>query len=192
MFNKDYWRSSAEKLSNVRYLALIAAFVAMKTIVSGFYIPVGENLRIGLSFLFTSVEAAIIGPVAAVVSGFVTDILGFMLFPSGPFFFGYTISSMAGGLVYALFLYRKRITVLRLAGAKLIVNMFVNVVMGSIWSAMLYSKGYLYYLAKSLTKNTMMLPIEVILMTAVFNIMIPILTSRKLIVAQDKLPIHLK
>ena len=193
MFSKEYWKSSADKLKSVRYLALIAAFTAMKCIVSGIYIPVGENLRIGISFLFTTVEAAIIGPVAAMLSGAVTDIVSFMIWPSGPFFFGYTLSSICGGLVYALFLYRRRITVLRLFGAKFVVNYAVNVLMGSVWSAMLYSKGYIYYAGKSLIKNTLMLPVEVILLTAVFNILLPVLTSRKLITApQDKLPVKFK
>lgn len=41
------------------------------------------------------------------VFGFVEDILGFILQPTGDFFPGYTLSTMAGVLVYALCFYRR-------------------------------------------------------------------------------------
>jgi hypothetical protein len=115
-----------------------------------------------------------------------------MLFPTGPFFFGYTVSAMAGILVYALFFYRKQITVLRIAGARFCVNYFVNVLMGSLWSAMMYGKGYIYYFSKSIVKNTLLLPIEIILMIIVFNLMIPQMESRKLIIPQKQRPVPLR
>ena len=37
------------------------------------------------------------------------------------------------------------------------------------WKAMLYGKGYLYYLTSGAIKNTLMLPVEVFLMWAVLN-----------------------
>ncbi len=33
-----------------------------------------------------------------------------------------------------------------------------NVLLGSVWKAMLYGKGYLYYFTSGLVKNTTMLP----------------------------------
>ena len=56
----------------------------------------------------------------------VEDILGFILQPTGDFFPGYTLSTMAGVLVYALCFYRARITVLRIVLANLVVNLLVN------------------------------------------------------------------
>ncbi|NCB33207.1 MAG: ECF transporter S component, partial [Erysipelotrichia bacterium] len=98
---ESIWKSSAQKLKSTRYLAIIAAMIAMKTVVSFWYIPVGENLRVGLSFLLVALEAAMLGPIAGMVSGFVTDIVSFIIAPSGPFFFGYTLTAMLGSLCYA-------------------------------------------------------------------------------------------
>ena len=44
-----------------------------------------------------------------------------------------------------------------------------NVLLGSVWKAMLYGKGYLYYLTSGAVKNTIMLPIEVFLTWVVLN-----------------------
>ena len=78
MFTKEYWKSSAEKLRSTKYLAIMAATIAMKTALSFFYIPISENLHISFGYLLTAIEGAVLGPVAAAVSGGVTDIVKFM------------------------------------------------------------------------------------------------------------------
>ncbi len=192
MFTKDYWKSSAEKLKSTKYLALIGLFIACKVIVSFISIRVSENLYVSISFLFTSVEGAIIGPVAGMVSGAVTDVVGYMVNSRGYSFFpGYTLSAMLGLFVYAIFLYRQKITIVRIAAAKAIVNYGVNVLLGSVWSAMMMSKGYIFYATQSLIKNSILLPFEIIALVALFNMLIPTLVRQKLIIPQDPLPIRL-
>ena len=94
-------------------------------------------------FLSRSLCALVCGPVMGLVFGFVEDILGFILHPTGEFFPGYTLSTMAGVLVYALCFFRRRITVVRLIAANLLVNLLVNAAMGSIWSTMV--RGGVYW-----------------------------------------------
>ncbi len=184
MLTKEYWKSSAEKLRSTRYLAMIATMVAMKIVLSYFTIPISESLRITLGFLITTLEGAILGPVSAAVSGMVTDLVGFAIHPTGPFFFGYTLSAMLGPFIYGLYFYRQKVTLPRIILAKATVNYFVNVLIGSLWTATLYSRGYVYYATASLIKNTTMLPIEVALIFLVFKAVGPYLESRGLIVPQ--------
>ena len=191
MFNREYWASSAEKLRSTKYLAIMAAMIAMKIVVASYYLPLGDNLRVYVSFLLVALEACILGPVAGMVSGALSDILGFMIFPNGPFFLGYTLTAMSSSLIYSLFLYRTQITAARLASAKVLVNYLVNVLMGSLWSAILYSRGYWYYLVKSLIKNTLLLPFEIAALIAVFNLLLPYLIKTNLAVRQDSLPIRI-
>ena len=188
----DYWKSSAEKLKSVRYLALLALFIGIKTVLAGVYIPVSENLRISVTFLVTTVEAAIFGPAAGIISGAVTDILGYMLFPTGPFFIGYTITAMSSLLIYSLFFYRRQISVAKIIGAKTLVNYLVNVLMGSLWSSIMFGKAYMFYMAKSLVKNSILLPAEIIMIIIVFNLMIPFLEKQKLIIPQKTRPVPLR
>ena len=187
MFTKEYWHSSFSKLKSTRYLALMAIMIAMKIALSFFSVPlpIGDNLRLTFGWLVAGVQGAILGPGAAAVSGAISDIVGFMIRPTGPFFFGYTISEMLGSFVYGLFFYRKKITLPRIAMAKATVNYVVNVLIGSIWSAMLYSKGYIYYASKSLVKNTILLPFEIVLIWLVFQNVGPYLEHRGLISKQD-------
>ena len=189
---KEFFTSSYGKMRSVKYLALMAVFVALKTATSGIFIPVAENLRISLSFLFMSVAGAILGPVAGMVVGLVGDIVGYMMFPTGAFFIGYTISAMAGILVYALFLYHQKITIPKLILAKAVNNYIVNVLMGSCWSAMLYSKGYWFYFTNSIIKNTVLLPLEILGLIAVFDLILPVLNRRNLISPPTAPPVRWK
>lgn len=181
----NLWKSSAEKLHQTKYLALMAAMIALKTVLSMYYIPVSENLRVSISFLIVALEASIVGPAASIVSGAVTDLVSFVLFPDGAFFFGYTITAMLGELIYALFLYQKKITWQRLFLSKLLNNYLVNVLLGSLWSAILYSKGYYWYLARSAVKNTILLPFEVLALAALFKLLLPVLQKRGWIMKQS-------
>ncbi|MBR2594764.1 MAG: folate family ECF transporter S component [Solobacterium sp.] len=186
MFTKEYWKSSAAKLRQTKYLAIMATMIALKAVLANFSIPLSETLRINFGYMVTSVEAAVVGPVAGMISGAVSNTVNFMIRPSGTFFVGYTISAMLGELFYGLFFYRRRITLPSIIAAKASVNYLINVLLGSLWSSMLYSKGYIYYAGKSVIKNTVMLPIEITLLFLIFKMVLPFLQRRQLVVPQDK------
>ena len=167
-FCAQYWREAKKSLKSLRLLVLAALLVAGRVAITGFPIMVGENLKISFGFFLNALGSLIYGPYVGILTGFATDILGVILHPMGPFFPGYTLTAMAGSFVYALFLYRAR---------KLCVNIFVNVGLNCLWSAMLYSKGYLFYLGQSLFKNLLMLPVEIVILLTFLRIMLPVLSS---------------
>lgn len=181
IFSYSYWKMAMNEKNKTNILAITAFMIALQIAMSSFFIPVGENLRIYFSFVTTAVSCLIGGPVLALCYGFIADNIGFILHPLGAYFPGYTITAMSGAFLYAIFFYHKRITITRIFLCKLTVNLFVNVLMGSLWSAMLMGKGYYYYFAKSIVKNTLMLPIEVILLVSVFQLVLPILYEKGII-----------
>ncbi len=180
MFSKEYWQSSAEKLKSVRYLSIMGMMIALKICLSGVYFPVGENLHISITFIIVAIEASILGPVSGMVSGAITDIVSFMIHPDGPFFAGYVLTAMLGEFIYGLFFYQKKVSLKNIIPAKIVMNYFVNVLIGSLWSSMLYSKGYIYYMTKSTIKNTTMLPIEIAVLFIAFKMVSPILEKKRL------------
>lgn len=186
VFAPGYWRTAAGELKDLRRLVFAALCCALSIVVGALYVVVGDNLRVYFTFFITAVGCAVYGPVVGMLAAAVTDTLNFVLFPSGPYFPGYLLSEMLASLIYGLFLYRKKITVLRLFGAKFLVNYLCNVVLGSLWSQMLYGKGYLYYLAKSLVKNSLLLPIEVMLLAALFAMLVPVFSRLGLLPHHDQ------
>lgn len=91
------------------------------------------------------------------------------------------LTTILGCIVYALFFYRARITWRRIILAKLLTNI-QNVFLGSLWSAILYSKGYLYYMATSAVKNALYLPLQILMIGFLFQALLPVLGR------QGKLP----
>lgn len=184
-FTSSYWKQAASDAKSIRMLTVAALLIALRIVLKNFHIPIAEGMNIYFGFFLNAMGAMIYGPVMGILTGFVVDILGFVLSPSPyGFFFGYTITAMAGSFIYALFLYRTRISVLKIALAKLCVNVFVNVGMGALWSTILYGKGYLYYLARSIVKNIVCLPAEIVLLVLFLQVMLPILQRMKLIPRQ--------
>jgi ECF transporter S component (folate family) len=121
MFTLSYWKKAFHQIKNIRVLALCSIFVAMQVMSSSVFVQVSENLRIYFSFNFTALFSCIGGPVMALISGFCADIISFMLFPSGAFFFGYTLSAMLGAFLFALFLWDTRITILKLIFSRVVI-----------------------------------------------------------------------
>ena len=148
-FSRAYWKEASAEMRHVRILAIAALCMALKMAIASFRIPVADNLYVYFTYLITAVQCAVCGPVVGVLCGGIGDLIEFAIHPNGPFFPGYTLSSMAGAY-------------------------------------MLYSKGYLYYFAKSLVKNTIMLPIEIVLLVLFLRMLIPYLEGNNWIVPQGK------
>ena len=80
---------------------------------------------------------------------------------------------MLGSMLYALAFWRRPICFIRILLTKLVINLGVNVMLGALWSAFLYSKGYYYYLMRSLTKNLILWPIESVILFFFLRVILP-------------------
>lgn len=178
-----YWADARAQLKNVRMLTLAGIITAASIVLESFPIYLlGTSLKIYFSFLVISLGCYVYGPAVGILVGFANDTLGFLISNFGePYFPGYLITAMLSGLIYGTLLYRQRITVLRLVVVRLIINYGSNVLLGSVWKAMLYGKGYYYYFTTGLIKNTTMLPIEVLLMVLMFQLALPALARSGLL-----------
>lgn len=185
IFTSKYWTTSTSELKKLRTLTFAGMTIALSISINSFYVPVGENLHISLTFLVLSIGSLIFGPVTGLFVGAIYNTLDFFIHPSGVFFPGYTLSSMLELFIYGLFLYRSRITILRIFLAKFIVNYGIHVCLGSLWSKMLFNKGYLYFFTKSILKNTIMLPIEVIMFVLLLQLLLPVLMRIGIVKKQD-------
>ena len=182
--SKEYWKDARKSMGDLRLVVFAALMIAMARALSLLpSIPIGHT-KLSFGFLARSLCALVCGPLMGLAYGFAEDILGFILQPTGDFFFGYTLSTMVGVLVYALFFYRARVTVLRLAAANLVVNLLVNAAMGSLWTMMVRGGGYWGWFTVSLSKNLVTIVPKVILLYILFRALLPILQRMGVIPGQ--------
>lgn len=174
-FSRTYWKDAQKTMGTLRMVVfaalMIAAARALSLIPS---IPIAHT-KLSFGFLARAMCALVCGPTMGLAYGFAEDILGFILHPTGDFFFGYTLSTMLGVLIYALCFYRARITVLRLVVANTLVNVFVNAIVGSVWTMMVRGGGYWGWFTVSLSKNLVTIVPKVILLYLLFQALLPIL-----------------
>ena len=165
VFSAAYWRAAKAEFRNVRVLAFSGLVCAMAIVLESLPIYLlGPSLKIYFSYLVVSLGCMCYGPLVGMLCGAVIDSLGFLLAGYGePYFPGYLLTAMLSGLIYGVALYRRRPTVARILVTRLLINYGSNVLLGSVWKARLYGKGYLYYAATGLAKNTVLLPLEVFL-----------------------------
>ena len=180
-FSREYWKESLKSFRSLRGMVFAALMIAACIVLSHFSIKVSETLTISFSFLARALCALVYGPIGALVFGAAEDILNFFLNSKGYVFFpGYTLTTMLGCLTYALFFYRTRITVVKIFLAKLLTNL-QNVILGALWSSILYSKGYLYYMAKSAIKNAVSLPVFTLMLVLLFQALLPAMQTMNII-----------
>ena len=183
-FTPAYWREASAAMSSLKLLVFAALMVAVTRALSMIPgIPIAHT-KLTWGFLSRSLCALVCGPVMGLVFGFVEDILGFILHPTGDFFPGYTLSTMVGVLVYALCFFRRRITVVRLVAANLLVNLLVNAGLGSIWSTVVRGGVYWGWFIPSIAKNIVTILPKAAVLYFLFQALLPILQRMNLIPRQ--------
>ncbi len=152
--------------------------MAIQVVLTAFYIPVTDTLRITFSFVVMLLVGTMVDVKTAVLYGFLEDIIAFIAFPSGPFFFGYTLGTMVAMAIYSLFLH-KEVTTKRIILAKTAVTILHNIILNSLWNSLLYSNGFLYYFSLSVPKNLISLPFEIAICIVLYRAIGPLLTKTR-------------
>lgn len=176
-FSRAYWRYAVHDAKQLRTLVfsalMVAACVALSYLKS---VPVVNNIRVSWGFLARALCALVGGPVNALLFGFVEDTVSYFMNPTGGYNPFYIFTTMLGVFTYALFFYRAEVTVLRVFLAKLATNI-QNVFIGGLGTYLWYSggKGYGAIVAGSAVKNAIMLPVQTVMLAALFAALLPVL-----------------
>ena len=157
------------KNSNVKKLAEISLLIALEVILTRFCSINTAILRIGFGFLPIAIIAMMYGPISAGMAYAVGDILGMMIFPSGSFFPGFTLTAFLTGVAYGLVLYKKPKTWWRIILAVCIVCLGINLCLDTVWLHILMGQGYLALLPTRILKVAVMIPIQTILIGIVWK-----------------------
>lgn len=165
-------KNSAKNLKNTRVLCTAAIFTALFVILYAFKLAILPELRITFTFIPLALAGWLLGPVPAMLVGLVGDIIGCILFPSGAYFPGFTLTKLLSGFIYGIFLYRQnpKKNFLPVLFAEISVNMLMNVLLNALWLSVLFGKAWSVYVASHFIKNIFALPIEVILLLLIIRI----------------------
>ena len=147
-----------------KQIIFFGLFIALEVILTRFLSIQTPIVRIGFTFVPIAASAIMFGPMFAGICAALADILGMILFPSGPFFPGFTASAFLTGAVYGFVLYGKQISIYRITIAALIVSIFINLGLDTIWLQILTGQGVLALLPARLIKCAIMIPLQILLL----------------------------
>ena len=179
-FSKAYWRDAAAELKDTHMLVFAALMIALRLVMKQISIPITPFLRINVAYFVNALGAMVFGPVFAMICAAVTDVLGYIIRPDGVYFLPFILTEIGGSLVFALFLYRAKITPARVMLSRFTINLVINVLLQTpimMWYYALYMGGKQYTFAMAvpgMIKNILMFPIESVLLSLFLGIMLPI------------------
>ena len=159
-----------KKLKNVQVLTVSAFLLAIATVLGFLKVPLNPLVELRFAFLPIAVAGSLFGPGIGVIVGMLSDILGYLAKPTGPFFPGFTISSMVSGLLYGAFFYNKKITIGRVVLAELAQSIVISLLINSVNLSILYKNAFPAVLSARVLKTLVMFPINTALLFAVLQL----------------------
>ena len=189
-FSKAYWKDAAAEMKSLKMLVVTALMVALRIVLKPLAIPLGPQLSIQTAMLATSLGAMIFGPVVAIPAAMISDTIGFMIYPTGDYFLPFMLTEIASTMIYALCLYRSKVTPTRVMLSRFFICLFVNVIM----QQFIYAWWYAYIgnpeeaketilgimTLSRILKNVAMFPIESVVLTLFLKFLLPVTRRAKL------------
>ena len=189
-FSAAYWRDAANEMKSTKMLVITALMIALRVAMKPLAIPLGPQLSIQTAMLATSLGAMIFGPVVAIPAAIVSDTVGFMIYPTGEYFLPFVLTEIASTMIYALFLYRAKVSPIRVMLSRFCICFFVNVVLQQFIYAWWYSyignpeqakESIMGIMTLSrILKNLAMFPIESVVLTVFLRFLLPVTRRAKL------------
>ena len=190
-FSPAYWRDAALELKDTKMLVVTALMVALRIALKPAAIPLGPNLYIQTATLATALGAMIFGPVMAIPAAIISDTVGFMIWPTGDYFLPFVLTEIGSTMMYALLLYRAKVTPVRVMLARFGICFFINVVLQQV----IYAWYYTYIgnpdqakesimgimTVTRIFKNLALFPIEAVVLTLFLKVLMPVARNAKLI-----------
>lgn len=202
IFHKNYIKKAIKAVSKTKDIVIIGLLFGMMLVCKLIPLPSGfGDLGISFTYLFFAIIALIYGPIYGFGIGIMSDVIGFMIRPSGYFFIGYTLQAALSGMIYGLCFYRTKINYGKVLLSRILINMLMNVLFGSILYTIvftefkLFSKEFFdfvksYAILVSLPKNIFYLLPQSLLLYFVIKRVAPILNHFELM--DDRIYHHIK
>ncbi len=151
-------------MKKTRILVFMSLLVSMNVLLTH-VIPVIMTgvVRVSFGFIPLSLSSMLFGPFIGGLGGALTDLIGMVIAPKGPYFPGFTLNAFLSGMIYGLFLYKKPKTIPRIILAVLCVSVFVNLGLNTYWLTILTGKGYLALLPTRIIQNGITSIIQIVM-----------------------------
>ena len=165
-------------MSRNKKIIITELLLAMLIILSRFLSIKTPIMKISFAFIPTMLCAIWLGPKWTVLLNVLGDVIGATLFPTGPYFIGYTISTAIAGFIYGILLYKdkpdrftERAFFIRLVIAVVLVAIIVNMGLNTLWTSITSGKAFQVLFVTRIVKQLIMIPIHILVMLFIERIL---------------------
>lgn len=189
VFSREYWSAAAKEVGSTRSLVFAALIVAMRVVVKLFKIKLGAGLELSFDCYVNALGSIVYGPLMGLMVGAVSDTVGCAVEGFEGYFLPFILVEMSSSFIFGLFLWRRKLTVVRTIASKFAVNLFCNIILTSVfvkWSMYVMSgpeaaKAYNVINLVRIVKNLVLFPLEGVLIVVVLSAFMPALKSLKIV-----------
>ncbi len=153
----------------IQRLTISAMLLALSVILGFFKIPLSQVSEVRLQFLPIAADGMLFGPLYGGILGGLSDVLCYIVRPTGAFFPGFTISAVIQGVIYG-FMLRKDQGVGRILAAQALDTVVISLILNPIWLMMLYGNSFIIIFMERIIKVLVMFPINTALLAAVVKL----------------------
>ena len=150
---------------NTKRLAASALLIAADVVLTRLFAINTPVMKIGLGFAAVAVAALLYGPWWAALTGALGDLAGALLFPTGAYFPGFTLTAACTGLVFGLCLYKKEPRWVYPAAAALLNTVLVSYLANTWMICLITGNSYAAMLAARAVQLAVMLPVQLVVLT---------------------------
>lgn len=152
------------KKDSLKAITLCGMLIALDVVFTRFLSVNTPITRVGFSFIPLAAAAYLYGPVGGALVHGISDVIGAILFPLGPYFPGYTVTAVLIGLAYGLCL-RNTCRFWRIAAA-VTAQTALSLFLTSLWITVTSTKGaaYMAVLASRLPQAAIMAAVQLLLL----------------------------
>ena len=155
------------KFSKTQVLAFSGMLIAVAAVLGFFKVPISSVLEIRFQSIPMAIGGILFGPVTGGIIGAASDVICYLVKPTGPFFPGFTISYFLTGLIFGLILHNKKPSLVRIIIAESLNAVLIGILLNSVWLSMLYGNGFVAVLTARVLKEIIMIPIHSAILFAI-------------------------
>jgi len=144
-------------------LAVVSLLIAANIVLSRLLSIQMWNMKFSFSFLSVAIAASLYGIWGGAVVGGIGDLLGSLLFPTGAYFPGFTLTAVLVGVIYGIF-YKGKTNLFKITLGTLISNIVGTILLNSLWISILYKSQFVPLMVTRLTQAGIMSAIQIIVL----------------------------
>ncbi|NLB19933.1 MAG: folate family ECF transporter S component, partial [Clostridium sp.] len=162
--------SSKEEMKNTNSIALSGMFIAISVVLSLFKIDLAPTIQISFASLPIAAGGMLFGPMVGAAIGIISDILGYIVHPSGFYFPGFTLNAMLIGIIFGFIFYNRKLSLRLVIITSIAVTVIINWGLTTLWLSIMYKNAFFVLLGARIIKNIILFPIDTSLLFGVLKL----------------------